>query len=42
MRKSKDWLDGNQDNMSEWDDMSIRRLLFQYDSTIKIELNVLG
>ena len=29
MRKSKDWLDGNQDNMSEWGDMSIRRLLFQ-------------
>jgi hypothetical protein len=30
-RKSKDWLaqDFNQDNVSEWDNMSIRGLLFQ-------------
>jgi hypothetical protein len=28
-RKSKDWLARNQDNVSEWSDMSIRRLLFQ-------------
>ena len=28
-RKSKDWLARNQDNMSEWDDMSIHGLLFQ-------------
>ena len=28
-RKSKDWLARNQDNVSEWDDMSICRLLFQ-------------
>jgi hypothetical protein len=28
-RKSKDWLAGNQDNVSEWGDMSIRELLFQ-------------
>ena len=27
-RKSKDCLDRNQDNVSEWSDMSIRRLLF--------------
>ena len=27
--KSKDWLAWNQDNVSEWGDMSIRRLLFQ-------------
>jgi hypothetical protein len=27
-RKSKDWLARNQDNMSEWGDMSIRGLLF--------------
>ena len=27
-RKSKDWLARNQDNMSEWCDMSIRGLLF--------------
>ena len=28
-RKSKDWLARNQDNVSEWSDMSIRGLLFQ-------------
>ena len=28
-RKSKDWLTQNQDNVSEWGDMSIRGLLFQ-------------
>jgi hypothetical protein len=28
-RKSKEWLARNQDNVSEWDDMSIRGLLFQ-------------
>ena len=28
-RKSKDWLDRNQNNVSEWSDMSIRGLLFQ-------------
>ena len=28
-RKSKDWSAGNQDNVSEWGDMSIRGLLFQ-------------
>ena len=27
-RKSKDWLAHNQDNVSEWGDMSIRELLF--------------
>jgi hypothetical protein len=27
--KSKDWLAGNQDNVSEWGDMSFRCLLFQ-------------
>jgi hypothetical protein len=27
-RKSKDWLARNQDNVYEWDDMSICRLLF--------------
>ena len=35
-RKSKDWLARNQDNVSEWSDMSIRGLLFQWVSTIKI------
>ena len=28
-RKSKDWLARNQDNVSEWGDMSIRGLSFQ-------------
>ena len=27
--KSKDWLARDQNNVSEWGDMSIRRLLFQ-------------
>jgi hypothetical protein len=41
IRKSKDWLARNQDNVSEWGDMSIRGLLFQWTSTIQIELSVL-
>jgi hypothetical protein len=28
-RKSKDWLARNQDNVSEWGNMSVRGLLFQ-------------
>ena len=28
-RKNKDWLAQNQNNVSEWSDMSIRGLLFQ-------------
>ena len=28
-RKSKDWLAGNQNNVSEWSDISTRGLLFQ-------------
>ena len=28
-RKNKDWLPRNQDNVSEWGDMSIHGLLFQ-------------
>jgi hypothetical protein len=38
-RKSKDWLTRNQDNVSEWDDMFIRGLLWA--STIKIQFNEL-
>jgi hypothetical protein len=34
-------LTSNQDNVSEWDDMSIRGLLFQGASTIKIQLSML-
>ena len=40
-RTSKDWLARNQDNVSEWVDISIRPLSFQCASTIKIQLNVL-
>ena len=39
--KSKDWLAWNQNNVSEWGDMSIPGLLFQWASTIKIQLSVL-
>ena len=28
-RKSKDWMSRNQDNVSEWEEMSIHGLLFQ-------------
>ena len=40
-RKSKDLLARNQDNVSKWGDMSTRRLLFQWASTIKIQLSML-
>ena len=40
-RKNNDWLARNQDDMSEWGDMSIRGLLFQLASIIKIQLSVL-
>jgi hypothetical protein len=38
---SEDWLAQNQDNVSVWSDMSIRRLLFQRASTIKVQLRLL-
>ena len=41
-RKSKDWWARNQDNMSEWGDMSIRGLLFQWASTIKNPAKLVG
>ena len=40
-RKSKDWLARNQNKVSQFDDMSIHGLLFQWASTIKIQLSVL-
>ena len=40
-RKSKDWLARNQNNLSEWSDMSTHGLLFQWASTIKFQLSVL-
>ena len=40
-RKSEGWLARNQGNVSEWGDMSINELLFQWASTIKIQLSVL-
>ena len=36
--KSKDWLARKQNNVSKWSDMSTRVLLFQWASTIKIQL----
>jgi hypothetical protein len=33
-RKTKDWLARNQENVSEWGDMSIHGLLFQWACTI--------
>ena len=38
--KNKDWLSWNQHKLSEWGDMSIRWLLFQWASTIKIQLSM--
>ena len=38
--KNKDELARNKNNVSEWSDMSIRGLLFQWASTIKIQLSV--
>jgi hypothetical protein len=35
-RKSKDWLARNQNNVSNWSDMSTRELLFQGASAINI------
>jgi hypothetical protein len=40
-KKSKDWLPWNQDNVSEWGDMYIPGLLFQWASTLKIKLSML-
>ena len=40
-RNSKDWLAWNRNNVSEWSDMSTRGLLFQWASTIQIQLSVL-
>jgi hypothetical protein len=40
-RKNTYWLARNQNNVSEWSDMSTRELLFQWVSTIKIQLGVL-
>ena len=39
-RTSKDWLARNEDNVSEWSDMSTRGLLFQRASAIQIHLSV--
>ena len=40
-RESKDWLDWIKDYVSKWGDISICWLLFQWTSTIKIQLSVL-
>ena len=39
--KSKDLLARNQNNVSEWSDMSVRGLLFQWDSTMQIQQSLL-
>jgi hypothetical protein len=39
--KNKDGLVRNQDNVSEWNVISTRGVLFQWASTIKIKLSVL-
>ena len=39
--KSKDWLTRNQNNVSEWSDISTRELLFKCASTMQIQLSVL-
>jgi hypothetical protein len=39
-RKSKDWLAGNQNNVSKWSNMFILGLLFQCASSIKIKLSL--
>ena len=39
--KSKDWLARNQDDVFEWGNMSNRGVLFQWASTIEIQLTVL-
>jgi hypothetical protein len=40
-RKSKDWLARNQNNVSEWSDISTRGLLFQWASAKNNQLSVL-
>ena len=40
-RTSRDWLARNHNNVSEWSDMYTRGLLFQWTSTIKMQLSVL-
>ena len=39
-KKSKDLLARNQDNVSEWGDMSLHVLLFQWASTLRINLTM--
>ena len=39
--ESKYWQTQNRDNASKWSDMSILKMLFQWASAIKIQLNVL-
>ena len=41
MSKNKNWLARNQNDASEWSDMSISELLFQWASTVLFQLRVL-
>ena len=38
---AKDWSGQNQNNVSEWNDLSTHKLLFQWTSTLKIQLRLL-
>ena len=40
-RKSKHWLARNHNNVSEWSDISTCGLLFQWTSTIEIQLSMM-
>jgi hypothetical protein len=42
IRKSKDWLARNQDNVSEWSDMYIRGLLFPLANTMQKKTKRVG
>lgn len=35
---SQEWWARNHDNISDWNDMAIRRLLFQLSGTVQIEI----
>jgi hypothetical protein len=39
--KSKEWLARDQNNVSEWSDMSVHGLLFRWATTIRVQLSVL-
>jgi hypothetical protein len=40
-RKNTDWLARNKDNVSQWGDISVRKLLFQRAGILKMQLSML-